>query len=88
MVTLWNTLWQFRNYDVDGIKPIKLVTDQIRKEGKVSEFLKESGAYAQKAEYIFTADTVWQCWGILLLITAVSVCIAVISLEFIDRDKR
>ena len=88
MVTLWNTLWQFRDYEVDGIKPIKLITDEIRKEGKVSDFLKESGAYAQNAEYLFIADTVWKCWGILLLITAVSVCIAVISLEFIDRDKR
>ena len=31
MVTLWNTIWKFRSLDIDGQKPIKLMTDYILK---------------------------------------------------------
>lgn len=88
MVTLWNTLWQFRNYEVEGVQPIKLMTDEIRKNGMVNEFLKESGAYAQKAEYLYTSDTVYTCWIMLGVMILVSVLISIAFLEFIDRDKR
>ena len=89
MVSLWNTLWQFRAYDVgNGIQPIKIFTDTIRKEGRLNDFLLESGTYSAKPEYLYSSDTILRCWKYLALIGLVCVLISIISLKFIDRDKR
>lgn len=88
MVTLWNTIWKFRSMEVDGQKPIKMMTDYILKNGKRAELLAESGKYNMVAQYAGTPENLLKCWGILLLMTFVFALIAIIVLEFIDSDKR
>ena len=43
MVTLWNTLFKFRNVEYMGTKPILSVMQKIEEEGKMGEFLQWSG---------------------------------------------
>ena len=87
-VTLWNTIWKFRSFELEGTYPVKEVTDFIRKNGLLNEFLQESGRYSMLADYDHTKLNVLICLGVIALIGIVSVLISVIALEFIDRDKR
>ena len=88
MVTLWNTIFNFRNIEILDEKPILFVIQKIEQEGKVNDFLLWSGENNQKLQYAAEFSRVLQNWGWLLLIAAVSVLIAVIALKLIDRDKR
>lgn len=87
-VTLWNTIWKFRAVEVDGIKPIKLITDAILKENKLDEFLLESGKYTGEAMYISEASNVLACWRNLILITIGFGIIAILILKRVDKDRR
>lgn len=87
-VTMWNTAWQFREMEVNGVQPVKIIMDNVLKDNKLDDVLQESGKYNQKEEYAPTKENVLNCWlwmtGIAVLFSAVSIG----SLEFIDRDKR
>ncbi len=39
-------------------------------------------------DYVLSANTVGNCWLALILTAFLAICIAIIALEFIDRDKR
>jgi hypothetical protein len=88
MVTLWNTIFKFKDVEFYGEKPILYAIQTIEEKGKVNDFLLWSGQSSQRIEYASEFTRVLQNWGWLLLITAVSVLIAVIALKLIDRDKR
>ena len=88
MVTLWNTIFKFRSMEIDGYKPIELITNKIVEEGQLDEVLLESGLYNTNPAYTYAPATIWRCWGILLCITILSAIVAVSLLQFIDRDKR
>lgn len=88
MVTLWNTIFKFKDVEFYGEKPILYAIRTIEEKGKVNDFLLWSGQSSQRIEYTSELTRVLQNWGWLLLITAVSVLIAVIALKLIDRDKR
>ena len=88
MVTLWNTVFKFRNIEFMGEKPLLEIIKLIEKEGKVNDFLLWSGSYNTNQLFVSTAENVQRCWGALLIISLVSVLLAVIALEFIDRDRR
>ena len=88
MVTLWNTLFKFRNIEYMGEKPLLELIKKTEREGKVQDFLLWSGSYNQKSEYVSSQANVLHTWQALLILTAVFVVIAIIMLEFIDRDKR
>ena len=51
MVTLWNTLFKFRNVEYMGTKPILSVMQKIEEEGKMGEFLQWSGQNNQNAAF-------------------------------------
>ena len=88
MVTLWNTLFKFRNVEYMGTKPILSVLQQIEKDGKMGEFLQWSGQNNQNAAFVSEAGNLLLNWGALVGLLLLAVVVAVISLEFIDRDKR
>jgi len=88
MVTLWNTVYKFRELEVMGRKPIELLTNEVMDQGWLDKFLKYSGEYNQRAEYLYTAGNIWECWGHLILIIVLFACLAVALLELVDRDKR
>ena len=88
MVTLWNTMWQFREFDMGGQKPVKLYTDYVRKNGMLNDFLQESGKYSMNDAYAYTLDNLVMCLGILIFMIILFVIVATIALEFIDKDDR
>ena len=88
MVSLWNSLWKFRSMEVDGTRPVEMITDYIVENNMKDQLLKEAGAYNMNAAYEFTAENILSCWGVLLLFIILFAVLSVVLLEFIDRDKR
>ena len=88
MVTLWNTIWKFRSMEIEGQKPIKMITDYIAANDMRDEFLLECGQYNLNPEYVKTAENILHCWGMLAVIIVIFAVLAIVLLEFIDRDKR
>ncbi len=88
MVTLWNTMWKFRSVEIDGIRPVEQLTDYIVENNMKEQILQQSGTYNMNEAYAFTVENVRQCWGMMLLCIVVFAVLAVILLEFIDRDRR
>ena len=84
MVTLWNTLFKFTN--IHGEKPLLELIKKTEREGKVRISCSESGSYNQKSEYVSSQANVLHTWRALLILTAVFVIIAIIMLEFIDKQ--
>ncbi len=88
MVTLWNTMFQFRNVEYMGTKPILETMRTVETEGRLDDFLLWSGANNQNPLYAGTIENVLGKWGMLLLLIVIFAVVGVIALEFIDRDKR
>ncbi|MBQ5986012.1 MAG: ABC transporter permease [Clostridia bacterium] len=88
MVTLWNTMYQFRNIEYMGQKPILNLLIEIETNGSQPEFLLWSGQQNSNPLYEATASLVLHNWLMLVLLLAVFAVVAVVALEFIDRDKR
>ena len=88
MVTLWNTLYSFRNVDVMGQTPLNELINMVYQENLRDQFLLWSGANHQNAAYVSTASNVLHNWEAMLVLMLVFVAAAVVALEFIDRDKR
>ncbi len=88
MVTLWNTLFQFRNIDYMGEKPLLEIIRAMERDGSRDDFLLWSGTYNQKEAYAATLENVLHNWNALVIMIVVFALGAMIALEFIDRDKR
>ncbi|MBQ3275783.1 MAG: ABC transporter permease [Oscillospiraceae bacterium] len=88
MVTLWNTIFKFKDVDVFGQKPLLEIIQLAEKEGYRDQFLLWSGSYNQNDAFVSTAGNLLRCWGNIALMLVVCVSVAVIALKFIDRDKR
>ncbi len=88
MVTLWNTMFKFKDIEVLDQKPLLELIRKVEQEGKRDDFLLWSGSYNTNALFTSTPENVTHCWLVLLLIAAISVLLAIIALEFIDRDRR
>ena len=88
MVTLWNTLFKFKEVEYMGKKPLLDLILKMQANGQVDDFLLWSGSYNQEAAYTGTLLNILMYWGILLLMLIVFVAAAVIALKSIDRDKR
>ena len=52
------------------------------------ELLLKCAEYNQNAQYASTSSNILVCWGILILFIILYSAIAVVGLEFIDKDKR
>ena len=88
MVTLWNTMWKFRSMEVDGTRPVEMITDYIVDNNMRDIVLKEAGAYNTIEAYAGTAENVLRCWGVMLLVIVIFAVLSVLFLESIDRDRR
>ena len=88
MVTLWNAVAKLQNTEFNGQKPVAEFMRQAQESGLKEYILAWSGKQNQNPVYAFSADNVLGCWGYLLLFIFIYASIAVICLEFIDRDKR
>lgn len=88
MVTLWNTVFRFKDVEVGEMKPLLEVIKALERETLVNDILAWSGAHNQNPLYASTVSNVLLCWGVLLLMAAVFAAVAILALGFIDRDKR
>ncbi len=88
MVTLWNTIFKFRNIEYMGQKPLLELLRQVEESGKREDFLLWSGQQNFNSVYASTAEPVLHNWGMLVVLLIAAVVVATIALEFIDRDKR
>lgn len=88
MVTLWNTLVQFKDITFSDEKPLLYALQEMEKNNDVQEFLAWSGTYNAKAAYEPIAANIWPGWGAIALMTVIFAIIAAIALTSIDKDKR
>ena len=88
MVTLWNTIFKFKDIEFEGTKPLLDIILKIQEEGKVDDILYWSGTYNTRDAFVSTAENVLKNWGAIALLTFVFIVVAVIALKLIDRDKR
>ena len=88
MVTLWNTLVNFKDIEIEGITPLKDILVQVERRGYRDAFLKWSGEQNMIPEYEATVQNITHNWLILIILLVIFIIAAIIALEFIDRDKR
>ena len=88
MVTLWNTIFKFKDIEFEGTKPLLDVILQVQEQGKVDDILYWSGTYNTRYAFVSTAENVLKNWGAIALLTFVFIVVAIIALKLIDRDKR
>ena len=88
MVTLWNTIFKFKDIEFEGTKPLLDVILQVQEQGKVDDILYWSGTYNTRDAFVSTAENVLKNWGAIALLTFVFIVVAIIALKLIDRDKR
>ena len=88
MVTLWNTLFQFKDITVEGQQPVLELLRLIEKNDERDAFLLWSGENNAVPAYESVASNVLTAWGAMLLMILLFAAAALIALKFIDRDKR
>ena len=88
MVTLWNTIFKFRNIEYMGERPLLEIIKQMEQTGTRDEFLKWAGEYNQTADYASTVANITHNWFALLVLMIVFTVVALIAIHFVDRDKR
>ena len=88
MVSLWNTLVQFKDIDIGGQKPLLTILQDVEAHGYVDDITQWSGTFTASSAYEAAVSNVLTCWGMLLLLTAIFAVVSVIALKFVDKDKR
>ncbi|WP_026516000.1 ABC transporter permease [Butyrivibrio sp. MC2021] len=88
MVSVWNSALKMSNLEVEGEKPLLETFRYIEENQLRDELLMKSGELNQKQEYNFDSEIVLTCWRWLVFWIVVYVALAIILLEFIDKDKR
>ncbi|NCB33115.1 MAG: ABC transporter permease [Erysipelotrichia bacterium] len=88
MVSVWNQIYSVRSLEFDGVKPVEIVTEYLEQNHLVDEFTKVTAQAARVEDYNSTAKNVSKCWSMLVSMSLVFMAAAVISLEFVDKDKR
>ena len=62
--------------------------DKIIQEGRLNEFLQESGSYNQDAAYLYDKANLLLSWRNMIIMAVLFAVIAVLLLKRVDRDKR
>ena len=88
MVTLWNTIFKFKDLEINGDKPIYEMIRLIEKEGKVEDILRFSGEYNQNPMFEYTVSNLARCWLLLVVFIVVFAVVSIIALKLVDRDSR
>ena len=88
MVSIWNSALKMKDIEIEGQKPLLEIFKYIEENDMRDDFLMQSGQQNQIEAYAFDDNTVFKCWLWLIGWTIVYVALAIIVLEFIDKDKR
>ncbi len=88
MVSIWNSAVKLKNVEVEGERPLLEVLSYIEENNRRDELLMMSAQQNQKPEYTFDKSLLIECWIWLAFWIIVYIVVAVVLLEFIDKDKR
>ena len=88
MVSVWNTMFKMKDVEIEGQKPVWEFLKYAEANDLKEDILIQTASYNTMPEYNFDPFVVFKCWGWLLLWTLVYIAVAVVSLEFIDKDRR
>ncbi len=88
MVAVWNQLFKFRDFKIEGIKPIERITNYMLDNQLVDEFCYMTGKYSQKADFTKSVANIGSCWLHLAGFVLLFAVLAVLVLERIDKDRR
>ena len=88
MITVWNQLCKFADYDVNGVKPIGELVKYISENGLRDDLMAETGAAQAVAEYAHTQNNIVLCWLCLLGFIVLFAFLAMLFLKRVDKDKR
>ena len=88
MVSVWNSVVKMKNVEVEGERPVYEALKYIEENDMREQLLMDTASQNQNPDYDFNPATVARCWRWLILWTIVYISVAVIALEFIDKDRR
>ena len=88
MVSLWNTLLKLQGVEVGDNKPVEQALRYLQDNDMRDDIHMWASKYNQEPAYAFEAGNVLKCWCFLILYILVYSSVAMVSLEFIDKDKR
>lgn len=88
MVSIWNKAKNLDGIEYNGAYPVKEIMNYLTNNGYANEITMWMGNHSQRAEFVSTAANVSDCWLNLLMFAILFIVIAVIVLEFVDKDKR
>lgn len=88
MVTVWNSALKLKDLEVDGEKPLLNTFLYIQENDMRDDILLKTGELNQKEEFAFDSKIIVKSWLWLIWWAAFYVFVAVLLLEFIDKDKR
>ena len=88
MVTLWNTIFKFKDVEIGGEKPLLELIRYAQNNGYRDQFLQWSGSYNTSENYTATVEHVLHNWGMIALLGVVFLLLSWIFLHSVDRDKR
>lgn len=88
-VMIWNKMVSSGgNVNIGGITTLKDVLTALDEQGMRDTILKKLGEASQRSDFASTANNLATCWSYLVIFTMVFALVAVVFLEYIDRDKR
>ncbi len=88
-VMVWNKMYSSgEKVDIGGGVTLKDAMQFISDQGMQNTVLEKLGQANQRADFASTVKNLSDCWSALFILAVVFVAVTVISLEFIDRDKR
>ncbi len=88
MVTVWNSALKMKDLEVDGEKPLLETFVYIQDNDLRDDILMKTGELNQEPMFAFDIKVVLKSWLWLIIWTVVYVILAIVLLEFIDKDKR
>ena len=88
MISIWNNVLKAQHLKVGGEEPIREIMLYLHRNDYMDDFQMKSAELNQNPEFVLTVENVLHCWGMLLLIAVICILLGMITLEFIDRDRR
>ena len=90
MVSIWNSLEKMRGVEIeDGLAPVDDFLEMMNDDPeKKEQFLMKCSENNQLEKYSSDPDNIMDCWGNLIGYIVLFSFLSMISLEFIDRDRR
>ena len=88
MVSVWNSVFKMKDVEIDGQKPVLEMLIYAQDNDLKADILMQTASYNTVPEYNFDTHVVIRCWAWIVMWTIVYIAVAVIILEFIDKDRR